>query len=146
MTPISPAIEAKRWIIGVLTPDPVLSPLLGDRYYEVPAPANAADPFFVMQAYQSPQDVYTNGAALIYTNIYLRTTVAQRGATVSSPANLEAIDNRITLLLHRGSGSTGTASVIACTRVGPALALPDFDKRTGAQYATVGSNWHLIVQ
>lgn len=144
---ISPTVEAKRWLVATLTGDGVLAPLIGTRVYDVPAPADAADPFIAMQQYQSPSDLYTNGAILVYSTVYLKLIIAQRSASVSSPYDLEAIDRRITTVLHGRSGSTATpASIQWCVRVGPALLAPDFDKRTGAQYAQLGSNWQIVVQ
>ncbi len=143
---ISPTVEAKRWMYATLTADGVLAPLLGTRIYEVPAPPDAADPFVAVQQYQSPSDLYTNGAILVFTDVYLKLIIVQRGTSISTPFNLEAIDTRITTVLHGKSGSTATARVLSCVRAGPALTAPDFDKQTGAQYAQLGSNWHVIVQ
>jgi hypothetical protein len=144
---VSPTVEARRWMQSTLNADGVLAAALGGRIFEVPAPPDAADPFLAVQQYQSPADVYTNGAILIMTHVYYKLIVAQRGTSVSSPFNIEAIDQRITQVLHGKSGTTTTgAQVIECVRVGPALVAPDFDKRTGAQYAQLGSNWHLVVQ
>lgn len=143
---ISPWVEARRWIYGTLQPDGVLNPLLGSRYYESPAPVDAVDPFAAIWQYQSPRDLYTNGASRVWTDVYVRLAVAQRGTSVSHPFDLEAIDNRITLLLHGKSGSTATASVQSCVRVGPAVLPLDFDKRTGAFYYQIGSDWHLTIQ
>jgi hypothetical protein len=143
---ISPTVEARRWLYAMLTGDGVLSPLLGTRIYEAPAPPDAVDPFMAVQQYQSPSDLYTNGAILVFTNVFLKLIVAQRSTSVSTPFDLEAIDRRVTQVLHGKSGSTATATILSCVRVAPALLAPDFDKRTGAQYAQLGSNWKVIVQ
>lgn len=143
---ISPTVEAKRWMQATLIADGVISAALGARMYEVPAPADTIDPFLAIWQFQSPRDLYTNGALLIFTDVYLRIAVAQQGTSVSSPFDLEAIDRRMTQVLHAKSGTTTTASILSCVRVGPALLPPDFDKRTGRQYAQLGSDWHLVVQ
>lgn len=144
---ISPTVEARRWLYATITGDGVLSGLLGARVYEVPAPADAADPFLTFLPYQSPTDLYTNGDLLVYSTVYLRLIVTQRGASVSSPFDLEAIDRRLTTILHGATGSTATpASILWCTRVGAALLPPDFDRRTGVQYAQLGANWQIAVK
>jgi hypothetical protein len=143
---ISPTVEARRWMYATLTADGVISAALGTRLYEVPAPADAIDPFLAIWQFQSPRDLRTNGSILIFTDVYYRVAVAQQGTSVSSPYDLEAIDRRMTLVLDGKSGSTATATILSCVRVGPALLPPDFDKRTGRQYAQLGSDWHVIVQ
>lgn len=143
----SPVVEALRWVAQKLAADSTLSAQLGGRWCEPPAPVDWQDPFVVWVQNQTPEDLMTNGSVLLMSTVYLRSLIAQRGTSKTSPFDLTAIDARLQQVLHRSSGVTGTgATIIDCIRLRPALTLPDFDRGTAAQYVQVGSEWSILVQ
>lgn len=144
---ISPTIEAKRWIYATITADSTLSAALGTRLYESPAPADAVDPFLVLDWYRDPEDVRYNGPLVLYTWVYPRLRLVMRATSLiaGGAANLETLDQRIKLVLDAQTGATTNANLWAY-RQGPAKLSPEFDPKTGFQYAMVGGDWHVAVQ
>lgn len=149
----SPTVEAMRYVRAKLTADPVLSPLIGTRVYEAPAPFDAVDPFVAMLLARRPEELHALGATIVTYTVHLRVLAAQQGSSVSSPFDLEAIDQRITTVLHRSSGATTTGALILdCVHERAALSprgfevAREFDARTGVSYSQLGSDWQLIIQ
>jgi hypothetical protein len=128
------------WLYSVLSGDPALQGLIGNRIYEQPAPEEAEYPMIVFQA-QAPADVNSlQGYRVMSGGVWLVRAVGE----CTSYEPLREIADRIDALLHKASGEApGMGTVLSCVREAP-FAMVETDNER--QYRHLGGLYRVLAQ
>jgi len=132
-------LRVDQWLYTVLSGDPTLKSLVGQRIYGYVAPEDAALPY-VVYSHQAGHDVQGVGPARIMANLIYQVKAIGSG---SSFVPLRAIADRIDALLQGASGGAVDGRVLMCIREQP-IEYVEIDD--GIQYRHVGGIYRLWVQ
>lgn len=129
------------WLQTVLAADATLTGLVGDQVFSELAPQDASFPRVVHQ-HQGSVDVRTatSSGRIMLSGLWLVRGIA----ATEDFRSLQAIADRVDVLLERASGSADGGLVFSCTRESPFRLLEPADG--GIQYRHLGGLYRIYAQ
>lgn len=132
-----------RFLFGVLSVDPTIQGLVGDRVFTEDAPPGAAFPYIIIKLQASQSDSYAMGNIRVLATADFIVEAVGQGQTPDFIA-LEPIASQIDVLLQAQAGSNVGGTIAQCVRLRP-WRYREIDDE-GRHYAHLGGVYRLIIQ
>lgn len=137
---VAEGVAAFEWIRNKLLEDATILSEVGQRIYPGVAPSTATYPFITMQILSSEDKLGVGGWILWSdTLVLVRGTINQKSITP-----LKQIVRHIHTALHKESGPTTDAYIVACTRQRPHVA--PTEESNGQYFSHAGGEYLLKIR